>query len=57
MLQAAGLVLAATDPGKLREAQTYATPVAEVRAPRVRKPRVEVPIEPLQLVQTKHTDQ
>lgn len=57
MLKSAGLVLAATDPNKVRQAQTYATPVAEVRAPRVRKPVVEVPSEPLQLVQTKQPPQ
>jgi ribonuclease E len=55
MLSAAGLVLAATDPNKLRDAQTYATPVAETRAPRVRKPSVEISNEPLQLIQTKQT--
>jgi len=57
MLKSAGLVLAATDPDKVRQAQTYATPVAEVRAPRVRKPAVEIPSEPLQLVQTKQPPQ
>ncbi len=54
MLQSAGLVLAATDPGKLRQAQAAATPVAEVRQPRLRKPPVEVINEPLQLIQTKN---
>ena len=57
MLKSAGLVLAATDPNKVRQAQTYATPVAEVRVPRVRKPAVEVSSEPLQLVQTKQPPQ
>jgi hypothetical protein len=55
MLSAAGWVLAATDPAKLNQAQTYATPVAEVRVARTRKPPVEISNEPLQLVQTKHT--
>ena len=54
MLKSAGLVLAATDPNKLRDAQTSAAPVVEVRVPRVRKPRVEVSTEPLQLIQTKN---
>ncbi len=55
MLKSAGLTLAATDPAKLQHAQTYATPVVEARAPRVRKAPVEVTNEPLQLIQTKHT--
>jgi len=57
MLASAGLVLAATDPNKLRQAQTYATPVSEVRTPRVRKAPVEISSEPLQLVQTKQPPQ
>jgi len=55
MLQEAGLVLAATDPTKLQQAQMSATP-APVRKPRTRKPRVEVTNEPLELVQTKHNE-
>lgn len=55
MLQAAGLVLAATDPTKLQQAQLSTTP-PPVRKPRVRKPRVEIPNEPLELVQTKHNE-
>ena len=57
MLKSAGLVLAATDPNKLRQVQSDATPVVEVRVPRLRKAPVEMPSEPLQLVQTKHTPQ
>jgi ribonuclease E len=53
MLKSAGLVLAATDPEKLRNAQTYAAPVVGPRVPRVRKPPVEISNEPLQLIQTK----
>ena len=55
MLQAAGLVLAATDPTKLQQAQVNAAP-APVRKPRVRKPAAEVSNEPLELVQTKHDE-
>ncbi|MET3105319.1 ribonuclease E [Oxalobacteraceae bacterium GrIS 2.11] len=55
MLKAAGLVLTATDPDKLRTAQTYVAPVTEVRPARARKAPVEVSNEPLQLVQTKPT--
>ena len=55
MLQSAGLVLAATDPEKLRQAQLSSTPVVEVRQPRLRKPPVPVSTEPLQLVQTKQS--
>ncbi len=57
MLASAGLVLASTDPEKLRHAQTYATPVNEVRPVRVRKAPVQVSNEPLQLVQTKQPPQ
>ncbi len=53
MLSSAGLVLAATDPNKLRSAQINAIPVVAPRTPRMRKPPVELPSEPLQLVQTK----
>jgi len=54
MLQSAGLVLAATNPDKLRSAQqTDATPAAPVRKPRLRKPQVALVDEPLVLVQTK----
>jgi len=53
MLSSAGLILAATDPNKLRNAQLNAIPVAQPRAPRMRKPPVEISNEPLQLVQTK----
>ena len=55
MLKSAGLVLAGTDPDKLRLAQAE-TPAAPLGRPaRVRKAPSAVPDEPLQLVQTKST--
>jgi len=56
MLQAAGLVLAATDPTKLQQAQMSETPAPVARKPRARKPAIEVSNEPLELVQTKHNE-
>lgn len=55
MLKSAGLVLAATDPNKLRNTQLNAVPTPEIRKPRVRKPPVETSNEPLELVQTKQS--
>jgi ribonuclease E len=55
VLQAAGLVLATTDPEKLRAAQQAAEQFAPpARAPRERKPAAEVPSEPLVQVETRH---
>ena len=56
MLQSAGLVLAATNPDKLRNAaqQAEATAPAPVGKPRLRKPAMVVSDEPLVLVQTRN---
>ncbi len=54
MLQSAGLILAVTDPDKLKQVQEQTTVTSETRKRRVRKPPVEVSSEPLQLVQTKN---
>jgi ribonuclease E len=55
MLQSAGLVLAVTDPDKLRDVQMKLEPAPQTRIPRVRKPPVEITTEPLELVQTKQS--
>lgn len=56
MLQAAGLVLAATDPTKLHQDQMSEAPAPLVRKPRARKPAIKVSNEPLELVQTKDNE-